>query len=318
MNPVLVETTRGPLVENRHRAVVAVVDPEGKVVAAWGDIERPVFPRSAAKPFQALPLIETGAADRLGLSEAEIALACASHSGEPVHTTAVAAWLDRLGLSVADLECGAHFPMDPSPPAGLVPSALHNNCSGKHAGMLATARHMGEPTKGYIEPDHPVQRRAREALGRMAGIAGLEAPFGVDGCGIPAAAIPLKSLALAYARLGAGQTEATRRIASAMMAEPLMVGGTGRFDSLLMAAAPGLILCKGGAEGVHGGALPELGLGFALKIDDGAKRAEEALAAALLARHVPDLPLDLLARFNGLPVWNAAGREVGATRAVNV
>jgi len=171
-NPLVVEVTRGDMVESRHRAAAAILDRTGKVIEAWGDIARPVYGRSATKPIQALALIESGAADHYGLGEVEIALTCASHNGEPRQVAAVTAWLARVGLGVADLECGAHLPYDEDSVAAMIragakPTAAHNNCSGKHAGFLTTARHLGEPTRGYIAWDHPVQQRVLRVLEAM-------------------------------------------------------------------------------------------------------------------------------------------------------
>ncbi len=205
-DPVLVEVTRGPVVESRHRGAIAVCRPSGQLVAAWGEVGRPVFPRSAVKPLQALPLVESGAADRFGLSDRELALACASHSGEARHVGLVAAWLAGLDLSEADLECGAHPPGNEAAARDLVlqgcqASPLHNNCSGKHAGMLTTARHLGEPTRGYIAADHPVQRRIAQVLAELADSPAALTPVGTDGCGIPTLALPLAGIATAMARM---------------------------------------------------------------------------------------------------------------------
>lgn len=204
--PFAVEVTRGPLVESRHLVDAAVVDAAGDRVAVWGDVERPVYARSAIKPIQALALIETGAAEAFALSNREIALACASHAGEPVHVEAVTAWLARLGLGDDDLECGAHYPRNANvlsdfARSGAVLRQAHNNCSGKHAGMLSHAVHLGEATAGYIGAEHPVQGRVREAIGAMCGLDAERAQVGIDGCGIPTLALPLSHLALAMARL---------------------------------------------------------------------------------------------------------------------
>ncbi len=294
-NPVLVEATRGAMVESRHRGAFAVVDAEGRVVASAGDTERPIYARSAIKPLQAIPLVESGAAEAFGLGDGEIALACASHCGEPRHVAAVTAWLARIGCSVADLECGAHPPFDERALAELLgargtPNAAHNNCSGKHSGFLTLARHLGLPTQGYIRFGHGVQQRVLGTLESMTGLDLGGAPRGVDGCGIPVIAVPLGNLALAMARLAdpADQPEprqaACARIRAAMAAEPFMISGTGRFCTRVIAETGGRALVKTGAEGVYSGALTEAGLGIALKIDDGAGPAAEAVMAGLLAR----------------------------------
>ena len=294
-NPVLAEVTRGGLVESRHRASLAALDAAGRVVLGAGAFEAPVYGRSALKPIQALALIESGAAAAFGLGDAEIALACASHSGEPRHLETVAAWLGRIGCSVDDLECGPHLPYDEPAAAALLrgggeATALHNNCSGKHAGFLTLARHAGWPTKGYIRYDHPVQQRVLGVLEAMTGLDLSDAPRGIDGCGIPVVAMPLGNIALAMARLAdpRDQPEARQaacaRVVRAMAAEPFMVAGSGHFSTRVMAALGGRAILKTGAEGVYSGALPGQGLGFAVKADDGARRGAEAVVGQVLKR----------------------------------
>ena len=325
--PVAVEVTRGEVVESLHRASCAVADAAGRLVRQWGDIARPVYPRSAIKPLQALPLVETGAAVGFGLGDAEIALACASHGGEAFHIDVVEAWLMRIGLGEADLECGAHPPIHPNAARALLggggaPSQVHNNCSGKHLGFLTTARHLGEPTAGYIGVDHPVQRRVARTIGDLAGVDIERAPVAVDGCGIPTIALPLSGLATAMARFGdpAGlapaRAAAARRVAAAMAARPEMVAGTGRFCTAVIAESGGAMLAKTGAEGVYAAALPARGLGIALKVDDGAGRAAEvALAGVLGALGALDDGLaERLADFVVAPLANHAGRRVGVVR----
>jgi len=291
-DPVLVEVLRGSVVESVHRGAAVVADARGRIVAGWGESARPTYPRSAIKPLQALPLIETGAAGRFGLGEVEIALACASHGGEPGHVAAVADWLRRMNLGAGDLECGAHWPSNAEAARALAraaaePGPLHNNCSGKHAGFLAGARHLGEDTAGYIERDHPVQRRVAAALSEMCGHDLGATACGVDGCGIPTFALPLSALATGMARLadpaglGPARIAAAERIRAAMAARPWFVAGTGRLCTAVMQAAP-LVLVKTGAEGVYAAALPRLGLGVALKVDDGAGRASEVALLAVL------------------------------------
>jgi L-asparaginase II len=328
LNAVVAEVVRGGEVESLHRGACAVADARGAIVHAWGDVERPVFTRSAIKPIQALPLVETGAADRFALGNTEIALACASHGGEHKHIAVVEAWLARLGLGEADLECGAHPPShQPSAEAlfraGGTPTAVHNNCSGKHTGFLTTARHLDEPTAGYIGRDHPVQQRIARVIGEMAGVDLTDAPVAVDGCGIPTIGLPLAGLATAMARLAdpsvlaPARAAAVARVANAMTARPDMVAGTGRFCTALIAESGGRLLAKTGAEGVYAVALRERGLGVALKIDDGAGRAAEVATAAVL-RHLGALDDELaerLADFVTAPVINRAGRRVGEVRA---
>ena len=326
-NPLVVEVTRGTMVESRHRAAVAVVDPDGKVVRRWGDIDRPIYGRSAIKPLQALPLIESGAADRFGVGAAEIALACASHNGEPGHVGPVKAWLDRIGCTTDDLECGGQMPTHEATIAELIksdrkPGAIYNNCSGKHTGFLCTARHLGEPTRGYIRHEHPVQQRILGVLEQMMGLRLGDAPQGIDGCGIPVIGIPLGNIAMAMARLADPQdlpparAVAAKRIVDAMTAEPFMIGGTDRFCTRVMMTIGKKIAVKGGAEGVYAAALPTLGLGVALKVDDGAGRAAEVAVGAVL-RHLGLLDADelqALTKTLSPPVINRAGLNVGVVR----
>ncbi len=246
--PVLAEVLRGNAVESRRRGSFAVVDAAGRVVSSAGPIEALVFPRSAVKPLQALPLIESGAVERLSLSRKEIALACASHRGEPAHVDAVRSWLAAAGLDADALECGAHPPLGGAAAAALVrqgvaPSPLHNNCSGKHAGFLCTAVHLGENPRGYIQADHPVQRRVTAALAEMTGADLVAAPCGCDGCGIPTYAMPLRAVARGMARmadtagLGPERARAAAVILDAMAAEPFFVEGTASFVTDCMTVA---------------------------------------------------------------------------------
>jgi L-asparaginase II len=291
-NPVLVEITRGDLVESVHRGSVAIADAKGNIRFALGDLKTPIYPRSSLKPIQALPLLESGAAEAFGLSDAEIALACASHSGEPMHITRVASWLARIGCVEQDLACGAH-PSRYEPVAedmirrGETPTRIHNNCSGKHSGFLSVARHWDIATHGYEKHDHPVQRAIAKALAELTGIES-EFPWGIDGCAAPNFAVPLDAQARAFASfaspdaLPAERAGACRRIVRAMMAHPELVSGTGRSCAILMRSANGRAAVKIGAEGFYAGMLPELGLGIVLKIDDGTSRAAETAMAAIL------------------------------------
>ena len=324
---LLVEVTRGSQVESRHRASLAVVDTEGRLVLSAGDHERPVYARSAIKSLQAIALVESGAAEAFDLSDEELALACASHSGEPRHVDTVTAWLHHLGLGVDDLECGPQLPgYEPALyallAAGGRATAAHNNCSGKHSGFLTLARHLGAPTRGYSTYEHPVQQRILGVLEAMTGLDLGDAPRGIDGCGIPVIGIPLGNMALAMARLGdpADQPEARQaacaRIRRAVAAHPFMVAGSGRFDTRVMEATGEKALIKTGAEGVYCAAFPELGLGAALKVDDGAGRAAEVLMGRLLL-HFGILDQSQAAALGGLstsPVLNRAGRVVGEIR----
>jgi L-asparaginase II len=294
-NPVLVEATRGGIVESRHRGAVAVLDADGGVALAIGDIDQPVFPRSAVKGIQAIPLIESGAADRYGLTPAELSLACASHNGEERHVAASASMLAKAGRDLSALECGAQMPLRggaqiPLYKAGLKPTALHNNCSGKHAGFVCVACATGDDPKGYVTPGHPTMRMVTGVLEDMTGARLGDAVCGTDGCSIPTYAIPLRALAFAFARFGSGRglgperAKAAARIRAAVAAEPYYVAGADRFDTKAMEALGARAFTKTGAEGVFCAALPELGLGVALKCDDGATRAAEAMMGAVIER----------------------------------
>lgn len=312
-----IEVTRGDSVESRHRGWAVATDAQGRVVAAWGDPERACFPRSALKPVQALPLVETGALAAFGLGAEELALAAASHSGEVIHTERVAAWLARLGLSSADLECGAHAPAHAALSGPWTP--LHNNCSGKHAGFLTVAVHLGQPTAGYIDRRHPVQQLVTAAIGDLTGVA--LADWGIDGCGIPTFVLPLTGLATAMARLAAPaalaakRAEAARAIVAAMRAHPLLVAGSGRLCSLFMQRVPDIVL-KGGAEGVYAAIIPARGWGVAVKIEDGAKRAAEVAILAVLRRLgvLSEADCAALAEHMEPAVRNVAGKVVGRVR----
>src|SRR5262245_12101485 len=319
-NPVLIELTRGTLVESRHTGAIAVARPTGELMAAVGDVVTPVFPRSAIKPLQAIAFIERGAADRFGCGAREIALASASHAGTPAHTATVQSILQRVGLGREALACGVHEPMDPGAARQLVrtgaqASALHHNCSGKHAAMLATAAHEGEPTEGYWRPDHPVQVRIARVLEDLSGCRLGPEVRGIDGCSVPNWAMPLHGLAQAYARFATGKgmgevrARACQRIAEACWAHPDLIAGPGRLDTRIMSLLRGKVLMKSGAEGIYCGALPELGLGFAIKIDDGAKRAAEAAVMRVIVRFYPEAQV---ARSTSLLNWQ--GLDVGAIR----
>ncbi len=329
LNPVLVEVTRGDTVESRHRGAACVYDSTGDCVLAWGDVEALVFPRSAVKLLQAVPFLETGAADVCQANFNELALACASHGGERAHVAVARAWMERLGLEEGHLACGAHFPYEAEASnalvrAGEMPSTLHNNCSGKHLAMLATALAKGESIAGYHEPDHPVQRRVRDTMSELAGEDLGQAPMGIDGCSVPNWGITLAALARAMARvadpkgLKVARQSAIRRLRNAVARSPFMVAGSGRFCTALIGHKSTELYVKTGAEGVFVAALYELGVGIALKIDDGAKRASEVALAAILRylEVLDDADWDALAEFAAPRILNRAGREVGEIRTV--
>jgi L-asparaginase II len=325
-NPVLVEVLRGTLVESRHRGAVAVADADGATVLALGDVATPIFPRSAVKALQALPLIETGAAERYGFGDEELALACASHSGEPGHVAVAERMLAKAGLDVAALRCGAHWPMAQSAVVAVAragePSALHNNCSGKHAGFLCDACAMGVDHADYWRPQHPVQRQVRAVLEDVTGATLGDERRAIDGCSVPTWAIPLQNLAHGFAKFATGKglapqrARAAARLRGACAQKPWHVAGTGRFCTEIMQLFGPRVFVKTGAEGVYCGALPERGLGIALKCDDGAGRAAQVVTAALIARYLPlgDAERTALTQYMRPTLRNWNGFEVGSLR----
>lgn len=330
-NPILVHVTRGTQTESLHHGTVAVMDGDGKTVFSLGDIDCPVFPRSAVKAFQALPLIESGAADTYGLTDAEIALSVASHSGEPLHAETSLSMLRKAGREVDCLECGTHWPLGEKAAralaaSGAQPSALHNNCSGKHAGFICLACGLDHDPAGYIAHGHRVQREITGAMAEMTGAAHTADNRGIDGCSIPTYAVPLRALAHGFARFASGaglgreRIKAIARIRAAVAAHPFMVAGTGRFDTRCMEALGARAFTKTGAEGVFCAAFPELGLGVAIKCDDGGTRAAEVVMAAVIARFLPLSEAEASAmtplREPVLKNWN--GLEVGRIRAAEV
>ena len=325
-NPTLVEVLRGGRVESRHAGAIAVVDSAGKRVFALGDIEAPVYPRSAIKGLQALVLMESGAADRYGFNAEELALACASHGGEEGHVATAARMLARAGLDGTALKCGAHWPLyQPAAQAlarsGGTAAPIHNNCSGKHAGFLCAACAMEADRASYTEPIHPVQREVRAVLENLSRAAIPDSARAVDGCSVPTWAMPLANLARAFACFAGGQglsparAKAAERLRRSCAEKPWHVAGTGRFCTELMTRFGARVFVKSGAEGMCCAALPEQGLGIALKCDDGAGRAAEVMMAATLARLLAtDEDRASLARFIRVPLRNWNGIAVGELR----
>ena len=328
INPVLVKVLRGASLESRHRGIIAFCGSQLNGHASLGDGDKPVFPRSAIKLLQALALVESGAADAAGLSEAELALACASHNGEEAHLAAALSMLKKAGYDEDALECGAHWPRRDVDVArlhvaGAQPGALHNNCSGKHAGFLVLAHHLGLDPKGYVDVHHPVQAIIRDVLEEMMGVPHAVEACGIDGCSIPTYAVPLNAIAEAFAKvadpdkLPAKRAEAARRLYKACVTHPFMVAGTDRFCTDVMTLFKGRVLLKVGAEGVYAAAVPELGLGVALKCDDGAVRAAEVMMAAVIDALLP-MTLEEragLSRYVRPVMKNWNGIEVGRLRA---
>ena len=334
--PVLVEITRGSMVESRHRGIIAVIDAAGGIIAGLGDIGITTWFRSAAKPFQTIPLIASGAAAHYGLTSRELAVITGSHSGESIHLEAVLSILNKIALDESALKCGAHMPFDDVSAKQLCaenrqPTTLHNNCSGKHAGMLAFAKHIGALVENYIDPDHPIQRRIRSELARFANVSVDEIKIAVDGCSAPVFGLSVEAMAQSYARLVAAEhTEIEPKLATAaegvvntMIEYPEMVGGTrNRLDTDLMLASKGQIISKVGAEGVQLlGVKPNerypKGLGIAVKIEDGdVRRARDPVVIETLRQLglLNDDQLAQLTRYARSIIFNHREIEVGAVR----
>ena len=328
---ILAHITRGGISESRHAGFVAVANPQGQALFTSGplDDDRVAFMRSSAKPLQALALIETGAADHFGLTEAEIAMACASHGGEERHVQQVQAMLDKGGLSADQLLCGAHYPyyvpsQDVLKRSGIPPTNLHSNCSGKHTGMLLVCKHMGWPTETYTEPEHPLQQLILKNVAEFCGLRPSEVATGVDGCSVVCFGMTTVQMATAFARLASpeywqkqgqpARAETVRRITQAMWHYPFNVAGTGRNDTDLMEAAPnGKVFSKAGAEGVWCLGFPEQKVGMAMKIEDGHNRVESIVLSNALHQLTYLAPTEL-AQFENhqiAPLYNVRGKVVG-------
>ena len=306
---MFVESYRGTVLESRHRVHIAVVDASGSLVARAGDPEYRTFWRSAAKPFQALPLVEDGVVERLGLTRQDLALACASHSSEPAQVQLVREFLQRAQCSERDLMCGPHRPLSDAvakdyDTRGVRLTAIYSNCSGKHTGMLALAKHHGWPTEFYARGDHPVQQRCLTAVSEFTDVPATEIGVAVDGCGVSCFALPLRNMALAYTRIPPAVLEA-------MVLHPELVAGEGRPCTELMRAHPGRVVTKVGAEGVYSALLVREGLGVTLKVEDGNSLAASLAIAAVLAElGLKPQPTWLLTK----PITNSRGETVGEMR----
>jgi len=330
---ILAKVIRGETLESIHRGHLIVVDGAGETLFSLGNpADTVTFFRSSAKPFQAFPFLTSGAADRFGFLENEIALACGSHSGEKYHVETSRKMLARIGLSETDLRCGAHPPFDEKRAEEILrdgekPSPLHNNCSGKHAAMLATAKHSGADLATYELFEHPVQQQILKVVSEFTGVRKDEIKLGVDGCAAPNFALPVAAMARSFARLvyppkdSDGETrEACRRIVSAMISYPEMIGGRQRLDTLLMREANRGLISKIGAEGVYvAGVLPsprwKKGLGIAFKIEDGEdKRARPAVAVEIF-RQLGIIGASALEDLSPLPIKNRRGDAVGRVEA---
>ncbi|MBL8995948.1 MAG: asparaginase [Gemmatimonadales bacterium] len=321
-----VEVTRGEIVESVHRVHAAVIGEDEVLVGAARDTGLVSHWRSCSKFFQVIPLLASGGFDQLGWGDRELALACASHGGEPEHVALASAMLASLGLEEGDLACGPHEPLSSRGArlwreSGAPLSRLHNNCSGKHAAMLARAKTSGWATRGYEQAEHPVQRACVGEVSAWTGVPLDDMPLAVDGCGVTVMALPLDRMALAYARwaraVHAGDA-IPLRTATALRAHPELLGGTDRFDTVILQETQGAVIAKVGAEGVHSIAVPSLGLGVAVKVEDGALRAQHIAVLAAL-QQLGVLPTELpprLAEFAVRPVRNTRGETVGELRGV--
>lgn len=334
-NPILAEATRGKIVESVHRGSVAVFDADGGEVLSLGTLDTPVYPRSAMKLIQALPLVESGAADAFGFGDKELSLACASHSSEIGHADLAESMLKRAGLSESDLECGAHWPLigaageaariNPAQ-SGNKPTRFHNNCSGKHAGFLCCAVHAGMKTTGYTNLQHELQQDVRAAMQDITGDVIGDALCGVDGCSAPTFAVTLQGLARGFAKLGTGsglspiRANSAKKLLNACMEEPWYMAGTKRFCTSTMEIGEGRIFAKVGAEGVYTAAIPGLGLGIAIKADDGADRASEMMLAGVLVKLLGnDGQLgEVLNVLASRPIRDWNNQQVGELRAVTL
>ncbi|MDT4965697.1 MAG: hypothetical protein QOJ64_434 [Acidobacteriota bacterium] len=332
----LVEVRRGSITESRHRGHIAAVDGDGKLVAHLGAPHTVTYLRSSSKPHQAMPLVASGAADYFGLTEKEIAIACASHNGETIHTETVAGMLKKIGLHASSLKCGAHEPYSAEAARelrerGIQPTVLHNNCSGKHAGMLALALYLKAPTETYDRPDNPVQLNIGRRIAQFSDVPLEDLAVGVDGCGVPTFGVSVRAMALMYARLVAvpasfdnATRSACQRIVSAMTAYPEMIGGRAqRLDTVIMQAARGGVVSKVGAEGVYTAAvLPCLlwprGLGLAFKIEDGEDRRARPTVVIEALRQLGVLEgdaLEAVSPYASFSIFNRRGDTVGEVRA---
>ena len=332
----LVEVRRGAITESRHRGHIAAVSGNGLLAAYAGFPDTVTFLRSSAKPFQAIPILASGAADRFGFTDKEVALASGSHSGEPIHTEIAAEMLRKAGIDASALKCGVHEPYSPEAAEALrekgeQPTVLHNNCSGKHAAMLAFAKHLGAPLENYTSPEHPIQLAIARVVSQFSGIPIEDLSVGVDGCTVPVFGITVRAMALAYVRLVSPPTDfekpvrdACERIVKAMTTYPDLIGGTTeRLDTEIMRAAPGAIVSKVGAEGVYtAGVLPceewPQGVGLALKIEDGDDRRARPTVVIESLRQLGvlrDKSLEHVSRYAFFPVNNRRGELVGEIRA---
>ncbi len=333
-SPRLLVVRRGQEEESFHCGRAVVTTATGERVSSIGDVEASVFPRSAIKPIQAIPLVASGAAGKFGLTDAELAIACGSHVGSPLHVATAQSILKKIGSSRDALDCGVHWPLDSGESRALAahgeePNVLHNNCSGKHCGFLAVGAVRGLDLAGYTDARHPVMREVTNAISLLAGVELDESRACVDGCAIPAFSMPLVSVATGFARLGTGEglspslASAAARIRSAVAQSPLMLSGKGTVDTCIAAECRGEVFVKSGAEGVMAAAIPAIGYGLAVKIDDGAHRAATAVMANLLLQVLQKheiataKTMEVLQSYARFPLKNWNGTTVGSVEPLS-
>lgn len=329
---ILVNVIRGDTIESVHRGHLIILAGNRRTIASAGDPATVTFFRSSSKSFQAVPVITSGAADAFGFTDDEIALMCASHSGEPMHVERVGRMLAKIGLSETDLQCGSHLPFNEAEStrmlsAGESPTQLHNNCSGKHAGMLAFAKYAGADIGNYLSAESPVQQAILKCVSDFCEVAENEISIGTDGCSAPNFALPVSAMAMGFvnliapAQFDSSTRDACSRIISAMIKYPQLIGGTDRLDTMLMQAAKGRLVSKVGAEGVWlCGVLPSTewpaGLAIALKIEDGDDQRARPVVAIELLRRLGILEPDVLADFSPMPIKNRRGKVVGSAESI--
>ncbi|WP_019414013.1 asparaginase [Paenisporosarcina sp. TG20] len=321
---ILVKVTRGDLVESIHRGHIAVVNANGELLYGVGNPDEVIYARSSMKPLQSIPIVETGAADNFNFDQADLSITCASHNGEEQHTVKVQSILDRAELSISDLQCGTHNPRWPDTYEALIKrggevTPIYNNCSGKHSGMLVTAKHMNETTIDYYKLDHPVQKRIIEAISELTEVPVAEIEIGIDGCGLPVHGMPLKNVALGFAKMADSRSlptkrqEAVNKITTAMMEEPELIGGTDHFCTDFMRILDGRMFAKDGAEGVFCIGDKETGIGIAIKIEDGNVRATYPVAIEVLSQLglLSDLQKKQLRKYHYPQLLNARKEQIG-------
>jgi len=321
-NPILVQMTRGEMVENFFRGSYIISDPQGNIIDSVGDVDRLIYPRSALKPIQVIGLLESGAAEVFHVSSSEIALACASHNGEDRHVHIVTEWLNRLGFNSDDLECGIHASMDKNTMLAMVREGrkltpVYNACSGKHVAFITLCLHLNVPIKNYTHLDHPVQRYVNRLIAEVIEIDILRAPKGIDGCQVPVIGMPLKNLAKGMAKLTQPDLlrpelgNASQRMITALQTHPELIAGTGRFCSFVTQESGGKIIAKMGADGVFSVMLPDQKWGIALKVDDGNLRVAEVMLMGILFKHNLLSQTDVWKKWAQPPVKTWNGQVVG-------